>query len=44
MEGLEIASSGGKWSEKGEDGGTEPGEKVEYLLWEGMKEKIDHLF
>ena len=33
-----------KESEKGEDEATEPGEKVEDLPWESMKEKIDHLF
>jgi len=32
-----------KGMEKGEDEATEPGEKVEDLRWESMKEKIDHL-
>ena len=33
-----------KGSERGEDGATEPGEKVEDLPWANMKEKIDRLF
>lgn len=33
-----------KGSEKGEDGATEPREKMEDLPWESMKEKIDRLF
>lgn len=33
-----------KGSEKGEDEATKPGEKVEDLPWESMKEKINHLF
>ena len=33
-----------KWSVKGEDGATEPGEKMEDLPWESMKEINDCLF